>query len=93
MVKLIIFDLDGVLVDTKNLHFDALNNALDDQYKITWNEHLSVYDGLKTQQKLDMLSKEKGLPIESHKEVWDKKQQTTLNLLKNLDVDENIFNF
>ena len=90
MVKLIIFDLDGVLVDTKNLHFDALNNALDDQYKITWNEHLSVYDGLKTQQKLDMLSKEKGLPIESHKEVWDKKQQTTLNLLKNLDVDENI---
>lgn len=90
MVKLIIFDLDGVLVDTKNLHFDALNNALDHQYKITWNEHLSVYDGLKTQQKLDMLSKEKGLPIESHKEVWDKKQQTTLNLLKNLDVDENI---
>ena len=90
MVKLIIFDLDGVLVDTKNLHFDALNNALYDQYKITWNEHLSVYDGLKTQQKLDMLSKEKGLPIELHKEVWDKKQQTTLNLLKNLDVDENI---
>jgi HAD superfamily hydrolase (TIGR01509 family) len=90
VVKLIIFDLDGVLVDTKNLHFDALNNALYDQYKITWNEHLSVYDGLKTQQKLDMLSKEKGLPIELHKEVWDKKQQTTLNLLKNLDVDENI---
>ena len=90
MIKLIIFDLDGVLVDTKNLHFDALNNALYDQYKITWNEHLSVYDGLKTQQKLDMLSKEKGLPIELHKEVWDKKQQTTLNLLKNLDVDENI---
>lgn len=90
MVKLIIFDLDGVLVDTKNLHFDALNNALDNPYKITWNEHLSVYDGLKTQQKLDMLSKEKGLPVESHREVWDKKQQTTLNLLKNLDVDENI---
>jgi HAD superfamily hydrolase (TIGR01509 family) len=90
VIKLIIFDLDGVLVDTKNLHFDALNNALYDQYKITWNEHLSVYDGLKTQQKLDMLSKEKGLPIELHKEVWDKKQQTTLNLLKNLDVDENI---
>lgn len=90
MIKLIIFDLDGVLVDTKNLHFDALNNALYDQYKITWNEHLSVYDGLKTQQKLDMLSKEKGLPIELHKEVWDKKQQITLNLLKNLDVDENI---
>ena len=28
MIKTIIFDLDGVLVDTKKIHFDALNNAL-----------------------------------------------------------------
>jgi beta-phosphoglucomutase-like phosphatase (HAD superfamily) len=28
MIKLIIFDLDGVLVDAKKIHFDALNCAL-----------------------------------------------------------------
>lgn len=28
MIKAIIFDLDGVLVDTKKIHFFALNKAL-----------------------------------------------------------------
>ena len=28
MIKGLIFDLDGVLVDTKKIHFEALNEAL-----------------------------------------------------------------
>ena len=55
MVKLIIFDLDGVLVEAKNIHFEALNKALG-SYAISWNEHLSTYDGLKTFQKLERLT-------------------------------------
>ena len=50
-IKLIIFDLDGVLVQAKNMHFDALNEALSEVnpgYKIDWSEHLNKYDGLKT---------------------------------------------
>ena len=70
-IKLIIFDLDGVLVEAKNIHYDALNDALGDDYKISWNEHLSIYDGLKTNQKLEMLSDKKGLPIELHNEIWE----------------------
>ena len=62
-IKLIIFDLDGVLVEAKNIHYDALNEALG-EYAISWNEHLSIYDGLKTTQKLQMLTDKKGLPIE-----------------------------
>ena len=83
MVKLIIFDLDGVLVEAKNIHFDALNKALG-KYAISWNEHLSTYDGLKTYQKLDMLSKEKDLPVDEHQHIWELKQKYTLQMLSNL---------
>jgi HAD superfamily hydrolase (TIGR01509 family) len=84
MIKLIIFDLDGVLVEAKNIHFDALNEALGSKYSIEWNEHLSKYDGLKTNQKLEMLTKEKGLPTELYKQIWDEKQRLTLKKLSDL---------
>ena len=84
MIKLIIFDLDGVLVEAKTIHFDSLNEALGPKYSIEWNEHLSKYDGLKTNQKLKMLTKEKGLPTELYKQVWDEKQRLTLKKLSEL---------
>lgn len=87
MIKLIIFDLDGVLVEAKKIHFDSLNKSLEHegtQYVISWDEHLSIYDGLKTNQKLDILSKKKGLPIGLHQKIWEKKQFYTLELLDNL---------
>lgn len=90
MIKLIIFDLDGVLVDTKNLHFDSLNEALGDEFKISWEEHLNRYDGLKTNQKLSMLTSEKGLPIELYSEIWQKKQKITLDKLSNLTRSEEL---
>jgi HAD superfamily hydrolase (TIGR01509 family) len=87
--KLVIFDLDGVLVEAKNIHYDALNEALGD-YAITWQEHLSTYDGLKTNQKLEMLTEQKGLPIELHKEIWEKKQKLTLQKLKELKPNQTL---
>jgi len=87
-IKLIIFDLDGVLVEAKNIHYDALNDALGEEYAITWNEHLSIYDGLKTNQKLDMLSERKGLDKSLHTEIWNKKQKLTLQKLKLLEPSE-----
>lgn len=89
-LKLIIFDLDGVLIDAKNIHYDALNEALgsfDEKYIITWNEHLSKYDGLKTSQKLEMLSKDKGLPDELHKKIWTLKQEKTLIKLSGVKIN------
>jgi len=79
---MIIFDLDGVLIETKRLHYSALNQALDSAYQISWQEHLSKYDGLKTNQKLDMLTRDKGLPIAQHRSTWEKKQRLTLDMLK-----------
>ncbi len=87
MIKLIIFDLDGVLVEAKKIHYDTLNSALSsvgDEYVISWDEHINKYDGLKTNQKLQMISDEKGLPIDYHKTVWEKKQNLTLLELRNL---------
>lgn len=86
-IKLIIFDLDGVLVEAKLIHYDALNRALGEKYSISWNEHLSVYDGLKTNQKLDMLTEKKGLPVNLHKKIWEDKQKHTLHELANLQVN------
>lgn len=89
-VKLIIYDLDGVLVEAKNIHYDALNKALGEKYAISWNEHLSTYDGLKTNQKLEMLSERKGLPTELHKEIWEGKQKLTLQMLKELQPNQTL---
>ena len=91
MVKLIIFDLDGVLVEAKNIHFEALNKALG-SYAISWNVHLSTYDGLKTFQKLEILSKKKGLPKEDHPAIWKNKQKYTLEALSNLQINSDLLN-
>ena len=89
MIKLVIFDLDGVLVEAKNIHFDALNKALG-EYAIDWNEHLSIYDGLKTNQKLEMLHERKGLPKERFKDIWENKQKYTLEELRALKPNQTL---
>lgn len=91
MIKLIIFDLDGVLVDAKNIHFETLNKALGN-YRISWEEHLSTFDGLKTSQKLEILHKTKGLPLEQFQKIWENKQNFTLEALSNLPSNPNLFN-
>ena len=51
MIKLVVFDLDGVLVEARDIHYEALNRALanvDEKYVIGREEHLSSYDGLST---------------------------------------------
>jgi len=90
MNKLIIFDLDGVLIDSRELHYFSLNEALhsiDPKYVIGRDEHLSTYDGLNTTRKLKLLSETKSLPIECHDMVWQRKQLATFDLIKKFDID------
>jgi HAD superfamily hydrolase (TIGR01509 family) len=89
-VKLIAFDLDGVLIETKEFHFKALNKALGEEYKISLSEHLSIYDGLKTTRKLELLSQNKGLPIELHSKVWEDKQRVTLDYLSSIEPNQDL---
>ena len=93
MIKLIIFDLDGVLVDARELHYSALNRALesiDKKYVVERAEHLSTYDGLSTTKKLNLLTKNKGLPKDLHDKVWELKQQMTLKIIDGFSVDDRI---
>lgn len=84
MIKLVLFDLDGVLIDAKEIHYEALNKALSEEYRITREEHINVYDGKKTTEKLRMLTKAKGLPEKYHQCISDKKQSLTMELLAEL---------
>ena len=93
MIKLLIFDLDGVLVNARELHYNALNRALksiDKKYVIKREEHLSTYDGLSTKKKLNLLTKNKDLPKELHDKVWELKQQMTLKIIDGFSVDDRI---
>jgi HAD superfamily hydrolase (TIGR01509 family) len=79
MTKLIIFDLDGVLCDCKDLHYAALNEALRfcGYGQITREEHLSTFDGLNTRAKLDKL----GISKSNAETVFDYKQRFTNKLI------------
>jgi HAD superfamily hydrolase (TIGR01509 family) len=83
-IKLVAFDLDGVLANSRELHYKALNDALaeiDPKYVISRAEHLATYDARPTSVKLQLLTEHKGLPVELHQRVWELKQQKTENAI------------
>jgi HAD superfamily hydrolase (TIGR01509 family) len=81
-IKAVVFDMDGVLIDAREWHYEALNRALGLLgYEITRYEHLTTYDGLPTKRKLRMLTVERGLPEELHGFLNSLKQQYTLELV------------
>lgn len=82
MIKAIIFDMDGVLIEAKDWHYEALNRALKlFGYQISRYEHLTSYDGLPTSKKLQMLSVERGLPIGLHSFINEMKQLYTMEIV------------
>jgi beta-phosphoglucomutase-like phosphatase (HAD superfamily) len=82
MIKAVIFDMDGVLIEAKEWHYDALNKALNlFGYNISRHEHLTAYDGLPTSRKLDMLSVERDLPVALHGFINEMKQLYTMEIV------------
>ena len=77
-IKAVLFDLDGVLVDATEWHYNALNRALGlFGYTISRYEHLTTYNGLPTRKKLEMLSVEKNFPRGLHPLANNIKQKYT----------------
>lgn len=82
MIKAIVFDMDGVLIDAKEWHYDALNRALRlFGLEISRADHLTTFDGLPTRRKLEMLTVTDGFPAGLHGFVNELKQQYTMEIV------------
>lgn len=84
MIKLIISDFDGIILDLKEIHFEALNRALapiGEEFVISTEDHVKLFDGLSTKRKLKLLSELKGFPLDKFEQVNESKQQFTVELL------------
>jgi beta-phosphoglucomutase len=80
-IKAVVFDMDGVLIDAREWHYLALNQALAPfNLEISESEHEKRFNGLSTAQKLRILSEETGLPKEMHPIISEVKQDRTLRL-------------
>lgn len=94
MIKAVAFDLDGVLIDSKELHYEALNTALrvvaGPSYCISMEEHLRFFDGLATTKKLNLLKARKGLSEKLFRKIWFRKQLETYKKLSSLKRRESI---
>lgn len=82
-IQAVIFDMDGVLIDAKEWHYEALNLALAHfGQTISRADHLERFDGLPTARKLEMLSRERGLAASLHREINQLKQRYTLDMVQ-----------
>ena len=81
-IRSIHFDLDGVLIDARNIHISALSKALSD-YKINIPfEYQKELCGLPTLNKLEKISKEMHyIEKELYEKISEKKQDYTFTLL------------
>ena len=83
-IKLIIFDLDGVLVDACEWHRVALNEALKEvcNYEISLEDHYTTFNGIPTKKKLLALTELGVLTEDMHEEVYNRKQLKTLEIIE-----------
>lgn len=81
MIKAVLFDMDGVLIEAKDWHYEALNSALDPfGMAIDRDAHLATFDGLPTRKKLEILSKTRGFPVRLQSFANRIKQKLTMEI-------------
>lgn len=81
-IRAVVFDMDGVLIDAKEWHYEALNRALGlFGYSISRMDHLTTFDGLPTRKKLELLTLDRGLPRGLHAFLNDLKQVYTTEII------------
>jgi len=83
-MSLIIFDLDGVLVDACEWHRMALNEALKESCdcEITLEEHYSIFNGIPTRVKLNKLTEMGRIDKSFHESIYTLKQSLTVDIIE-----------
>lgn len=82
--KAICFDLDGVLVDATEWHFQAFNDALGlFGYSIGRDDHINVYNGLPSKEKLKIMAEKGIIPTGVHNVILEQKKNNTNRLISN----------
>lgn len=86
MNKAVLFDLDGVLVDACDWHYEALNRALREvaDYEISRHDHETRFNGLPTKVKLSMLVDERVITEDQITSISDLKQFLTTKVIEDL---------
>lgn len=80
--KAVLFDLDGVLVNMPDGHYEALNKALGlFGVKIEKDEHHAQFNGLPTRKKLEELERQGRLPPGLREMINSIKQKYTKDLI------------
>ena len=83
-IKAVLFDMDGVLIDAKDWHYEALNEALAlFGMSISRHDHLVSFDGLSTKTKLEKLTISENLPEDLHCFINELKQKFTMQHIYN----------
>lgn len=82
-IRGVIFDMDGVLIDAREWHYQALNQALAlFGTTISRDEHEGGFDGLPTKEKLNRLTQRGRLPASLHDFINEMKQRYTLQIIQ-----------
>lgn len=85
-IRGVLFDLDGVLLDAREWHYQALNEALaaiaGPDYVISPDDHDHYYNGRPTSVKLQMLARRKGLPTDHIPAILADKQERTIGMIR-----------
>lgn len=85
MIKAIVFDMDGVLIEARDWHYEAFSRALSHYgFELSKEEHDLLYDGLPTRVKLEKLSERSHLPRELHSSINHIKQDLFMRLAEKL---------
>jgi beta-phosphoglucomutase len=84
MIKAILYDLDGVLVDATEWHYESLNEALKEisGFEISRLDHIQTFNGLPTIKKLEILYEQNRVKKDEFNAIWDLKQSKTNEIIE-----------
>ena len=90
MIKAILYDLDGVLVDATEWHYESLNAALTEVcgFVINRDEHISTFNGIPTIKKLEILHEQGRIEEKMFDKIWEQKQNKTFQVIEKFSTSD-----